>query len=139
MSRQRGSRPPARVGLADNWLGPAQLQVFRFCCGDGWYANRPNPERAWQAGPVVRVHVVVSGLVQGVWYRQSCQERASARGVAGWVRNLDDGTVEAVLEGEQPAVETVLAWMADGPPGAMVSGLRVADEAPTGETGFSVR
>ena len=88
---------------------------------------------------MVRVHVVVSGLVQGVWYRQSCQERAAALGVAGWVRNLDDGTVEAVLEGEQPAVETMMAWMADGPPGARVAALRVADEAPTGETGFSVR
>ena len=86
-----------------------------------------------------RLHVAASGLVQGAWYRQSCQERASALGVAGWVRNLDDGTVEAALEGEQAAVERMMAWMADGPPGARASALRVADEAPTGETGFSVR
>lgn len=88
---------------------------------------------------MVRVHVVVSGRVQGVWYRQSCRERAAGVGLAGWVRNLDDGTVEAVLEGQRPAVEAVLAWMTDGPPGAAVTGLRVSDEAPTGDTGFSVR
>ena len=87
----------------------------------------------------VRTHVVVSGRVQGVWYRQSCREVAVAAGLSGWVRNLDDGTVEAVLEGGHPEVEAALAWMAEGPPGAAVTGLRVSDEAPTGETGFSVR
>ena len=65
---------------------------------------------------MVRVRVIVSGRVQGVWYRQSCQERAAAAGIAGWVRNLGDGTVEAVLEGERAAVDDLLAWMADGPP-----------------------
>jgi acylphosphatase len=88
---------------------------------------------------MVRVHVVVSGRVQGVWYRQSCQERARAAGVSGWVRNLADGTVEAVVEGERSAVDTVLAWMAEGPPLAEVSGLTVADREPTGATGFEVR
>ena len=87
----------------------------------------------------VGVHVVVSGRVQGVWYRQSCQERARASGVAGWVRNRPDGTVEAVLEGERPAVDALLAWMADGPPSAVVDGLEVGDRPPAGATSFEVR
>jgi acylphosphatase len=88
---------------------------------------------------VVRVHVVVSGRVQGVWYRQSCRDRAAAAGLAGWVRNRGDGSVEAVLEGDRRAVDDLVAWMADGPPHAVVTGLRVSDETPTGETGFRVR
>jgi len=91
------------------------------------------------AGPMVRVHVVVSGRVQGVWFRQSCQEQARREGVAGWVRNLADGTVEAVLEGERPAVESMLTWMAHGPPRAEVTGLEVTDQPPTGAIGFPVR
>lgn len=97
------------------------------------------PAAPGQAEPMVRVHVVVSGRVQGVWYRQSCQERALAAGVAGWARNLDDGTVEATLEGERAAVDAVLAWMAEGPPLAVVTGLRVTDQAPSGAVGFRVR
>lgn len=88
---------------------------------------------------MVRVQVVVSGRVQGVWYRRSCEERATAAGVAGWVRNRDDGSVEAVLEGDRTAVDAVLEWMAEGPPGASVSRLDVRDDTPTGEVGFSVR
>ena len=88
---------------------------------------------------MVRVHVVVSGRVQGVWYRQSCQEQALAAGVAGWVRNLADGTVEAALEGERSAVDAVLTWMAEGPPLADVTGVAVIDLEPTGEKGFAVR
>ncbi len=88
---------------------------------------------------MVRVHVVVSGRVQGVWYRQSCRERAEAADLAGWVRNLGDGTVEAVLEGERSAVEAVLDWMSAGPPGAAVTDLLVENEAPSGERGFSIR
>ena len=85
------------------------------------------------------MRVVVSGLVQGVWYRQSCRERAVANGIAGWVRNRPDGTVEAALEGERAAVDAVLAWMAEGPRHAQVAGLEVVDEPPTGEVGFDVR
>jgi acylphosphatase len=87
----------------------------------------------------VGVHVVVSGRVQGVWYRQSCQERAQASGVTGWVRNLSDGTVEATLEGERPAVDALVAWMAEGPPSAVVEGLEVTDRQPSGATRFEVR
>lgn len=85
------------------------------------------------------MRVVVSGRVQGVWYRQSCLERAAAAGVGGWVRNRPDGRVEAVLEGERNAVDELLAWMGEGPAGAVVSGLEVTDRAPDGARGFEIR
>lgn len=90
-------------------------------------------------GDRVRVRVVASGGVQGVWYRQSCLEQARAAGVAGWVRNHPDGTVEAELEGTAGAVEAVVAWMRVGPPRATVTGLAVEDLAPVGVHGFEVR
>ena len=90
-------------------------------------------------GSDVRVHVVVAGQVQGVWYRQSCRVEADAAGVRGWVRNRPDGTVEAVLEGTPEAVERVVAWMRSGPPSAAVEDLRATQEAPQGEGRFEVR
>lgn len=90
-------------------------------------------------GGVIRRRVVVHGRVQGVWYRQSCRERATEAGVAGWVRNRADGTVEAVIEGEPRAVEAVLDWMADGPALAVVAKVDVTDEPVAGEQGFEVR
>jgi acylphosphatase len=65
-------------------------------------------------------HVVVSGRVQGVWFRGNTQRAASAAGVRGWVRNLPDRRVEAVLQGERAAVESVIDFMRIGPPGAAV-------------------
>jgi acylphosphatase len=88
---------------------------------------------------VVRVRVVIDGDVQGVWYRQSCQREALALGIAGWVRNNADGTVEAVLEGEEQAVEQLLAWMRIGPPRALVMSMKLTDESPVGERSFSIR
>lgn len=88
---------------------------------------------------MVRYRVTVSGRVQGVWYRESCRQEASAAGVAGWVRNNADGTVEAVLEGELPAVDRVLDWMRHGPPRAVVTGTKVRPERPEGVEGFDVR
>lgn len=87
----------------------------------------------------VRCRVVVTGRVQGVFYRQSCRREAVAAGLGGWVRNNPDGTVEASLEGDEAAVERVLAWMRLGPPAAVVSKVEVTEETPTGETTFSVR
>jgi acylphosphatase len=87
---------------------------------------------------VVRRRLIVSGRVQGVWYRESCRQRAQALGVTGWVRNNPDGTVEAGLEGEATAVDTLIAWMRVGPPRAQVTNVVVVDEAPTGERAFVV-
>jgi len=88
---------------------------------------------------VVRLKVIVSGRVQGVWFRESCRREATAAGVGGWVANRADGTVHAVVEGEPAAVDRVLAWMRHGPPRAEVTGVVVTAEEPVGERGFTVR
>lgn len=88
---------------------------------------------------MVRARVIVSGRVQGVWYRQTCQDVALAAGVRGWVRNNADGTVEAVLEGGAEAVERVVAWMRVGPRHAVVDEVRVTYEPPAHERSFAVR
>ena len=72
-----------------------------------------------------RAHIVVSGRVQGVWFRGGAQAEARARGVTGWIRNRPDETVEAVLEGEEEDVKAVVAWCRRGPPGARVDGVEV--------------
>lgn len=87
----------------------------------------------------VRVRVVVSGRVQGVWYRESCRREADTAGVAGWMRNTWDGKVEAALEGSQHAVDQVLAWMRIGPPRAHVTAVEVVSEEPIGDARFVVR
>lgn len=85
-----------------------------------------------------RVHVRVRGEVQGVGYRYTLRMVAREAGIAGWVRNRRDGTVEAELEGPAERVDEVLAWMAEGPPGADVTGAEVRDIALTGTPGFEV-
>jgi acylphosphatase len=86
-----------------------------------------------------RVHVIVSGDVQGVGYRYTMRMIARQAGVSGWVRNLRDGRVEAEVEGSDEQVDELLSWMAEGPPGSLVEGAEVTDVAPTGERGFEVR
>ncbi len=88
---------------------------------------------------MIRRRIIVEGRVQGVWYRQSCLTVAVAEGVTGWVRNNDDGSVEAALEGEPAAVGRVVSWMRIGPPRAVVTGVRVVDEPLRGEDSFRVR
>jgi acylphosphatase len=85
------------------------------------------------------VHVVVVGRVQGVGYRYSLRLEAERYGVTGWVRNRTDGSVEAVVEGADEAVDAVLAWMASGPPGARVDASRTTEAQRSGATGFEVR
>ncbi|HZT84723.1 MAG TPA: acylphosphatase [Gaiellaceae bacterium] len=87
---------------------------------------------------VVRRRVVVRGLVQGVGFRLAASRAATLRGVAGWVRNLPDGSVEAVFEGEPAAVESSVRWCGRGPRGASVDSVEVHDEAPEGLSGFRI-
>jgi acylphosphatase len=87
---------------------------------------------------VVRRRVIVHGWVQGVGFRFAVARAADARGIAGWVRNRADGTVEAVFEGEPDAVESVLRICRAGPRGAEVSRVDVVEEEPEGLSGFDV-
>ncbi|QXP84714.1 acylphosphatase [Methylococcus sp. Mc7] len=80
-----------------------------------------------------RVHVHVAGRVQGVWYRASAARKAAELGLTGWVRNLPDGRVELVAEGDAETVDALLAWCRRGPPLARVAGLDVREMAVTGE------
>ncbi len=75
----------------------------------------------------------VTGLVQGVWYRQSAANEAGRLGLAGTVRNLADGSVEVVAEGPREDVEALAAWCRRGPPSARVEDVAVAWEEPRGE------
>jgi acylphosphatase len=86
----------------------------------------------------VRRRVLVSGRVQGVWFRDTCEREAVVRGVAGWVRNRDDLRVEAVFEGTARAVTEMVAWCRIGPPRAEVTEVEVIEESPCGETAFRV-
>jgi acylphosphatase len=87
----------------------------------------------------VRVRVVVTGRVQGVWFRDSCREVARSEGVAGWVRNRGDGAVEAEFEGPQAAVDRVTAWCRSGPARARVDAVDVVAIPPLGEGAFRIR
>jgi acylphosphatase len=88
---------------------------------------------------VIRKRVIVSGLVHGVFFRDTCRREAARHGVAGWVRNLPDGTVEAVFEGEPERVDRMVGWARRGPSRAIVSHITVADERLEGLSGFAVR
>jgi acylphosphatase len=87
----------------------------------------------------MRKHVLVSGDVQGVFYRDSCRRTAGQQGVAGWVRNLPDGRVEAVFEGDRENVDRMVAWARRGPARALVRALEVHEEPAEGLSGFEIR
>jgi acylphosphatase len=87
----------------------------------------------------VRRRVVVRGDVQGVFFRDSTRKEADSRGVAGWVRNRDDGSVEAVFEGPEDAVEAMVEWCRSGPSKADVEDVEVSEEEPEGLDSFDVR
>ncbi len=88
---------------------------------------------------MTRRRVVVHGFVHGVFFRDTVQRRAQGAGVAGWVRNNRDGTVEAVFEGDPERVERLIAFCREGPRGARVDRVDVAAESPEGLRGFSIR
>lgn len=86
-----------------------------------------------------RAHVFFSGLVQGVWFRAFTQQTAMGLDLCGWVRNLPDGRVEAVFEGERDLIEQALSACKVGPPSARVDDIKITWEEPRGEAPFSAR
>lgn len=86
-----------------------------------------------------RAHVFVSGRVQGVYYRASTREKAHEMGVGGWVKNLPDGRVEAVFEGERDSVEAMVEWCRTGSPKARVDNVDVEYGDPTDLESFEIR
>ncbi len=87
----------------------------------------------------IRRRLVITGQVQGVFFRDSTRRRAETRGVAGWAANRDDGAVEVVLEGPADAVEAVVGYCRRGPSRAQVDTVEVLHEEPEGVSGFRVR
>ena len=87
---------------------------------------------------MIRRRVVVTGRVQGVFFRDGTRVEARRLGVAGWVTNRADGSVEAVVEGEPGAVEALVAWLRHGPERARVDTCSVTEEEPQGDVGFRV-
>lgn len=88
---------------------------------------------------MIRKRIIVSGLVQGVFFRDTCLREALARGVTGWVRNRRDGTVEAVFQGAEADVAAMVQWAHRGPRDARVSHVEVFDEQPGPAGGFEIR
>jgi acylphosphatase len=89
--------------------------------------------------PVVRYRVLISGRVQGVFFRDTCRRLAEDSGVAGWVRNLPDGRVEAVFEGPADEVRRLVEWVHHGPRWAVVDEVAVQSEPPEGLATFRVK
>jgi acylphosphatase len=85
-----------------------------------------------------RVHVLISGMVQGVFFRVECASRARQRGLAGFVRNLPDGRVEAAFEGSEDAVDSMVEWCHHGPRYAEVDSVQTEDQSPTGDMEFRI-
>ncbi len=86
-----------------------------------------------------RAHVFISGKVQGVFYRANTKEMAAQIGIDGWVKNLNDGRVEAVFEGERKDIEKIIDWCWEGSPQANVEDIDVSWEGPNGIDGFEIR
>ncbi|MFC1595992.1 acylphosphatase [Candidatus Margulisiibacteriota bacterium] len=88
---------------------------------------------------LIRKHIIITGLVQGVCFRMYTQREAEYRGVTGWVKNNIDGKLEAVFEGEKDAVDRVVTWCRQGPPSAMVQDIEIREDRYTGEyIGFEI-
>ena len=86
-----------------------------------------------------RAHVFVTGTVQGVYYRANTRDTAREKGIDGWVKNLEDGRVEAIFEGPEDAVESMIEWCHTGSPAAEVEDVDAEFEEPQGEDGFEIR
>lgn len=101
-------------------------------------ATRLVERQAGAVGETIRRRAIVTGHVQGVFFRDACRAQAERYGVAGSVSNRADGSVEAALEGPPDAVAAVLGWLDVGPPQARVYGVAVSAEDPRGDTDFRV-
>ena len=88
---------------------------------------------------MIRRRAIVHGRVQGVFFRDTMRRMAQSHGVAGWVTNRPDGTVEAVFEGEPEDVESMLSFSREGPRGAAVERVELIEEEPEGLSGFAIR
>lgn len=89
---------------------------------------------------MIRKHVVFKGKVQGVFFRNNTREKASEEDVTGWVKNLKDGSVEAIFEGDKEKVEEVIRWCREEQPHARVTSLEIQEEEATGEfRDFSIK
>jgi acylphosphatase len=82
---------------------------------------------------IARLHIVIEGIVQGVFYRASTIEESGKLGLTGWVKNCSDGRVEAVFEGDIDNIKKIVEWCKEGPPGAVVRNVETTWERATGE------
>jgi acylphosphatase len=127
------------------FTAPSRQFFCRTNRGSGFHATVPPARR--RAGTtltayrrhVLRYRVLISGRVQGVFFRDACRRMAEQDGVAGWVRNLPDGRVEVVFEGEDEAVRRLVDWAHGGPRLAEVSGIAVQAEPLEGLTTFRIK
>ena len=85
------------------------------------------------------VHVKILGRVQGVWYRASTKQKAESLGIKGWVRNTNDGCVEAVFEGEGSLVDEMISWCRQGPPMAQVENIDIKTQNLSNFEGFKIK
>lgn len=88
---------------------------------------------------IVRAHLLISGIVQGVFFRANTRQKAVELGLSGWVRNIATGQVEAVVEGKKEIVEAMIQWCHQGPPSARVDSVEVKWEPPSDIQGFNVK
>jgi acylphosphatase len=88
----------------------------------------------------INFHVIISGRVQGVWFRASAKQKAEQLGIKGWIRNTSDGSVEAVFEGEEKSVNEMIEWCNHGPPLSKIENVEIEKKNPTdGFKDFSIR
>ena len=89
----------------------------------------------------LQIHVVISGRVQGVWFRASTKEKAEQLGLTGWVKNTNDGKVEVMFEGEEKLIQKMLNWCHQGPPLANVENVEIIKQKKSSNVfdGFSIR
>ena len=86
------------------------------------------------------VHILISGKVQGVWFRANTRQKAEQLNIKGWVRNTSDGKVEAIFEGKQDNIKEMLDWCRQGPPLAKVEDIKIEDKTQSkGYDGFTIK